>query len=84
MVKGQSHLQLHQGDIVLPQAIGDFKMTTTEQSMYSVKEVANILGVGASSVWRYAQNGVLPKPVKIGHSSRWRKADIEQFINLAA
>jgi len=33
-------------------------------------EVAERLGVSKATVWRKAAAGILPKPVKLGHSSR--------------
>ncbi|KDB05007.1 AlpA family transcriptional regulator [Defluviimonas sp. 20V17] len=47
----------------------------------SATDVAEHFGCGISTVWRWAKIGVLPKPVKIGGSTRWRRADIEAVIN---
>lgn len=46
----------------------------------SAREVGIFLGIGTSSVWRKAKAGVLPKPVRIGGSTRWRRSAIEQVI----
>ncbi|NOD67602.1 helix-turn-helix domain-containing protein [Ruegeria sp. HKCCD7303] len=40
------------------------------------QEVADLLGIGKSTVWKYIHEGVLPKPVKIGGSTRWRRSEI--------
>ncbi|GHE05563.1 hypothetical protein GCM10008024_36910 [Allgaiera indica] len=49
--------------------------------LMSATDVAEHFGCGISTVWRWAKIGVLPKPVKIGGSTRWRRADIEAVIN---
>lgn len=49
--------------------------------LLSVKQVARMLGVGESSLWRYRDMGALPCPVKIGRSVRWRSTDIIAWID---
>lgn len=44
------------------------------------REAAAILGCARSSVWRWASEGILPKPMKIGGMSRWRQSTIEAVI----
>ena len=48
--------------------------------LLSDREVAAALGCARSSVWRWASEGVVAKPLKIGGMSRWRKSDIESVI----
>jgi len=48
--------------------------------MMTVRQVAAILGIGVSTVWRAASKGDIPKPIKIGGSTRWRRADIEALV----
>jgi excisionase family DNA binding protein len=45
-----------------------------------VGEVATILDVGVSTIWRQVRNGQLPAPIQIGGSTRWRRAEIEAII----
>jgi predicted DNA-binding transcriptional regulator AlpA len=48
--------------------------------LLSVRDVATRLGCGVSTVWRYAQIGLLPRPGKYGAGlSRWSVQDIEAF-----
>ena len=47
-------------------------------------QVAAHFGIGRSSVWRWAKNGTLPAPVKIGGVVRWRRQDIEAVAATAA
>lgn len=38
---------------------------------------------GLSDKWFYKliQDGQFPKPIKMGHSSRWLKSEIEEWVN---
>ena len=44
------------------------------------REVAEQLGVSKATVWRHAAAGLLPKPVKLGHSSRWPESDLSKAV----
>lgn len=44
------------------------------------REAAALLGCGRSTIWRWASEGVIPKPIKIGGLSRWRQSWIEAVI----
>lgn len=45
------------------------------------KQVAEKLSIGRTTVWRWVNEGKLPKPTKIGNkTSVWLEADIEAFI----
>lgn len=50
-----------------------------EKQLLSVKEVAAMLGIGVSTIWRQVDLDKFPKPIKIGRATRWRKADIEEI-----
>ncbi|WP_371155379.1 helix-turn-helix transcriptional regulator [Jannaschia sp. 2305UL9-9] len=47
-------------------------------------EAASILGCGRSTLWRWVHENVIPKPIKIGSSSRWYQSEIEAVIVAAA
>lgn len=49
--------------------------------LLSDREVATQLDCGRSTVWRWAAEGVIPQPLKIGGSSRWRKSWITKVIS---
>ncbi len=57
---------------------------TPQAQLLNVSEVAELLSLGKSSIWRHVSNGTLPKPIKICGATRWRKSDIETFIENAA
>jgi predicted DNA-binding transcriptional regulator AlpA len=44
------------------------------------KEAASILDCGRSTLWRWAAEGTVPKPLKIGGMARWRQSDIQAVI----
>jgi predicted DNA-binding transcriptional regulator AlpA len=52
--------------------------------LLSDREAAAVLGCARSSVWRWAAEGIIPKPLKIGGMSRWRHSEIEAVIEQAA
>ena len=45
------------------------------------REVAAMLSIAVSTVWDYANNGVIPKPMKIGSSTRWVRNEIELVLS---
>ena len=58
----------------------DKSTTITPKQVFRVGEVAAILDLGVSTVWRKVRNGQLPAPIQIGGSTRWRRTDIEALI----
>jgi len=49
------------------------------EAMLDVKGLAEMLGASVRTVWRLVSAGVLPKPVRVGGSTRWFEADIAEF-----
>ncbi|MGR3524901.1 MAG: helix-turn-helix transcriptional regulator [Paracoccaceae bacterium] len=49
-------------------------------TLLSAREAAKILNCGTSTVWRRAAEGVIPRPLKIGGTSRWKLSDLEAVI----
>ncbi len=39
-----------------------------------------LLGLGERTVWKLSAAGQLPKPVRMGRTTRWRRADLEAFL----
>ena len=56
--------------------------TAVTHELLTDREVAAMLGIGVRSVWRKAQDGRLPPPVKVGGSTRWVKSTMREWINL--
>ncbi|MEM8753310.1 MAG: helix-turn-helix domain-containing protein [Pseudomonadota bacterium] len=55
-------------------------MRNTATELISDKEVARLLGIGRSSVWRHVRNGKIPKPIKWAGTTRWNRKAIEDWI----
>lgn len=47
--------------------------------LLSVVDVADLLGVSRS--WVYAHRDQLPAPVRVGGATRWRRTDIERWVD---
>lgn len=44
------------------------------------RDLAERYAVSRVSIWRWAQQGVLPKPIRVGaNCTRWRADEIEGF-----
>jgi excisionase family DNA binding protein len=43
------------------------------------EEVAALLGIHRSTVWRWIDQGLLPPPRRIGGRTLWLRADVELF-----
>ncbi len=54
--------------------------STASLVLIDVKAVGAMLGCSWRTVYRLADAGKLPRPVKVGRLTRWRKDLIEAFI----
>jgi excisionase family DNA binding protein len=52
----------------------------TAAELLTTAEVAEMLGAGQRSVWRWAHSGVMPAPVRIGAAVRFRRDEILDWI----
>jgi prophage regulatory protein len=57
-------------------------MTPTQESarLLAVDDVAAMLGVSARHVYRLADDGRMPRPVKLGGAVRWDRVAISEWI----
>ncbi len=46
----------------------------------NVKQVASLLGVSVRHVYRMADGGLMPRPLKLGGLNRWHRATIETWL----
>ena len=53
--------------------------TQTLLAFLSVKTIAERYELSVPSIWRMAREGTIPKPIKIGGSTRWKLADLEAW-----
>lgn len=44
------------------------------------KMAAQMLAMGESTFWRKVSQGELPKPVKVAGMTRWRIADLREWV----
>jgi predicted DNA-binding transcriptional regulator AlpA len=51
-----------------------------DREMLTATEVAAMLAIGVRSVWRKAQDGRLPPPIKMTGSTRWAKSTLQDWI----
>lgn len=59
-------------------SIGDGEGLPTE--LLNVKMVAAVLGISSRQVYRLADCGKIPQPVRLGALVRWRKAELTDWI----
>ena len=48
--------------------------------LLAADEVAAMLGVSERTLWRLLSAGKVPKPVRFGRSTRWREAQVKEWI----
>jgi excisionase family DNA binding protein len=56
----------------------------TFEKLLTKKDVADLLGLTERTVERLIARGLFPRPLKVGHSVRWRVAVVEKFLEGAA
>ena len=49
----------------------------------SAKQLSQLLGVSLRQVWRLNSTGKLPRPVRIGGSVRWNRAEVIRWFSEA-
>lgn len=48
--------------------------------LLDVAAVARLLGVSARHVWRLADGGRMPRPLRLGGARRWDRLTVEDWI----
>lgn len=56
------------------------KSQPEEPILITAKQVANLVGMSCRNWWRKVSSGLTPKSIKIGHSVRWNRQEIEEWI----
>lgn len=57
--------------------------SATLDPLLSDHEAAAYLGVSRATFWRRVSDSTIPRPVKIGHASRWPASDIVSVVDAA-
>ncbi|MDG6342402.1 helix-turn-helix domain-containing protein [Glaesserella parasuis] len=55
--------------------------TTHQKQVLDVQEVKAITGHSVTTIYKYVKEGIFPQPKKCGRSTRWRLADIMEYVN---
>lgn len=51
--------------------------------LYRIEELKDMLQCATSTIYRWMEIGVFPRPIKIGGLSRWPDTEIEKFLETA-
>ena len=63
----------------------ELQVRKTDVAVINVREVAELLGVNVRTIWRMAQRGELPAPIRLGHRViRWRLSDLREHLDRKA
>lgn len=54
--------------------------TDTTPPLLTADDVAALLNVSERTLWRLLSAGKVPKPVRIGRSTRWRAEDVREWV----
>lgn len=60
------------------------KKPALEAQLLTVKQVSELVGLGKSTIWGQVRKGNFPEPIRIGRSTRWRRADLEALFTSRA
>lgn len=61
--------------------VQDRHVDFNDASLLSIRAVAKLLGgCSVRHIRRLSDSGRMPRPVKLGHLIRWRRADLEAWI----
>ncbi len=66
----------HANRLALHQSLGE----SVTSKLLDIRTVASLLGCSIRHVYRLADAGRMPKPVKLGALARWNRVAIEQWI----
>lgn len=58
--------------------------SSSEPDLLNARQVANMLTISERSVWRLVSESQIPSPLHIGGSARWRRSDIEGWLQRGA
>ena len=53
----------------------------TAATLLNVREVSEMLGISERTIYRLSDAAEMPQPVKLGASVRWRKQELENWVD---
>jgi excisionase family DNA binding protein len=63
-------------DLMRPSATG----VDSTPILISAEELARLMHVSERTLWRLLSAGKVPQPVRIGRNTRWRYAEVREWI----
>ena len=54
--------------------------TNTVPVLINAEELARMMDVSERTLWRLLSGGKVPQPVRIGRNTRWRLAEVMEWI----
>ena len=67
-------------DVSSPSAVPRDQSATGIAALLDVRAVASLLACSSRTVYRLADGGKMPRPVKLGALVRWPRAAIEEWV----
>jgi predicted DNA-binding transcriptional regulator AlpA len=72
------HLSYHDARLYLTECLAACE-TKPDAEFLTIGQVVVMIGLSEKTIRRRVADGVLPPPIKIGHATRWRRLDIENY-----
>ena len=60
---------------------GPVAQTAVDVQLLDVRGVATLLGCSVRHVYRLADSGRMPRPMKLGQLVRWRRSELQVWID---
>lgn len=54
--------------------------TDLKPVLINAEELARIMDISERTLWRLLSGGKVPQPVRVGRNTRWRLAEVEEWI----
>ncbi len=52
------------------------------EMLLTVKDVADCLSIGVRTVWRWAADNKIPRPIRLArHTVRWKASELQAFLD---
>jgi excisionase family DNA binding protein len=80
-LKDDSQCNLLKGVAVMEENSQKQARNAREALAVCARELAEMLNVSLRQVWRLNSAGKLPKPIRLGGSVRWNRAEVQQWFD---
>ncbi len=70
---------------LVPEETGPFPRGRKEQAhiraaLLDARTVAGLLSCSRRNIYRLSDGGLMPRPIKLGRLTRWRRSEVEDWI----